>query len=239
MSFYLALPCTASAKEFPENTRGKYKTLLAREIYVPGDWEVGLCEIILPKPKFIILADTHITYKKDTDATEKNFVIKADVGGDFKDLVNLETPKFFQHPIFQFVLRRKQLYLAVFAHHTIKFVSGPLAECLGLNNETYSGTSNLEIFPSNPSAFSSDIVYVYSDVCEHSIIGDMEAPCLRVVPLIGDYKIFTQRYENIQYMPVSGNRFSTIEICIADDLGREVKFQEGITIVTLHFRPRK
>ena len=138
---YITLPCTASLTQFPDNKRGKYTTLLAQEVYLPGSWDVGLCEIFLPVPK-----------------------------PEFKDL---------------------------------------------------------------------DVVYVYSEICAYSFVGDSMVPCLRAVAIPNKSKITIQRYDNVHYIPLQSNRFSTIDISIAGDLGNTVEFNEGITIVKLHFKPRK
>ena len=45
-SFYLTLPSNASTPTFHENNGGHYKTLLANEIRLDNEWEVGLSEII-------------------------------------------------------------------------------------------------------------------------------------------------------------------------------------------------
>ena len=137
---YITLPCTASKVQFPENTRGKYTTQLPQEIYLPGTWDVGLCEIYLPVPK----VDTKL-----------------------------------------------------------------------------------------------DLVYVYCDLIEYSSIGDALVPCIRTVILPNKTKPTIQRYDNIYYLPLRSNRFSVIEINIAGDLGETIEFKDGITFVTLHFRPRK
>jgi len=51
MSFYMTLPCDASRQIYPENRAGKYTTVLAREIVLDGEYEVGLSECVIPVPK--------------------------------------------------------------------------------------------------------------------------------------------------------------------------------------------
>ena len=41
--FYLSLPSTASSLIYPDNSLGKFKVKLAKEIYLPeSEWEVAL-----------------------------------------------------------------------------------------------------------------------------------------------------------------------------------------------------
>ena len=51
MSFYMTLPCDASRETYPDNKVGKYTTVLAREISLDGDFEVGLSECVIPQPQ--------------------------------------------------------------------------------------------------------------------------------------------------------------------------------------------
>ena len=47
--FYLSLPSTASSHIYPENSPGKFKVRLAKEIYLPkSEWEVALSSISFP-----------------------------------------------------------------------------------------------------------------------------------------------------------------------------------------------
>ena len=45
-SFYLTLPSNSNTHNFPENNGGHYKTILANEICLNTEWEVGLSEMI-------------------------------------------------------------------------------------------------------------------------------------------------------------------------------------------------
>ena len=47
----MTLPCDASRHSYPENRIGNYTTVLAREVVLDGDYEVGLSECVIPVPK--------------------------------------------------------------------------------------------------------------------------------------------------------------------------------------------
>jgi hypothetical protein len=83
-------------------------------------------------------------------------------------------------------------------------------------------------------------LYVYCDIAEHVVVGDVKAPLLRTVNIAGNEGTMVNRvYETVQYVPVQKKQFDTIEIDIRDDAGRKVPFQRGRVIVTLHFRLKK
>ena len=83
-------------------------------------------------------------------------------------------------------------------------------------------------------------LFVYCDVVEHVVVGDVKAPLLRTVNIAGKEGFTVNRiFQTVQYVPVQRKQFSTIEIDIRDDTGRPVPFQRGKVIVTLHFRRKR
>lgn len=85
-----------------------------------------------------------------------------------------------------------------------------------------------------------DSLYVYSDVVQSSLVGDVMAPLLRIVPVVGSYgEMCHIEYIKPVYFPVAKLTFSTIEIYITDSAGRKIKFRHGKTTVMLHFRRKK
>ena len=241
MSFYVTLPCTASKAEFPSNTRGKFTTLLSREIHLPGQWEVGLCEIFLPIPKVILIEDSEILYGKNNGQLKSLRINAADCTS-FSDLEKLITPvDETGSPYFRFSIQQEKLTLHVADGSTVRFSKGPLGSFLGFSETvTYKGRGKSEEtkFIANPKS-TLDLVYIYCDLSEYSIVGDSLVPCLRTVPLAGNTKPTVLRFDNVHYTSLQANRFSTVEIVVADDLGKEVEFKDGLTIVKLHLRPKK
>ena len=83
-------------------------------------------------------------------------------------------------------------------------------------------------------------LFVYCDVVEHVVVGDVKAPLLRTVNITGKEGLTVNRiFQTVQYVPVQRKQFNTIEIDIRDDTGRPVPFQRGKVIVTLHFRRKR
>ena len=83
-------------------------------------------------------------------------------------------------------------------------------------------------------------LFVYCDIVEDVVVGDVKAPLLRTVNIDGkDDKMVSRIYQTVQYMSIQRHQFDTIEIDIKDDTGRRVPFQRRKVIVTLHFRMRK
>jgi len=81
-------------------------------------------------------------------------------------------------------------------------------------------------------------LYIYCDVLEMSVLGNTEVPLLRIVS-IPDQKhgaIISKIYEHIRYVPLQKKHFDSIEIDIRDSYGEKIAFENGVVIVTLHFR---
>ena len=87
-----------------------------------------------------------------------------------------------------------------------------------------------------------DKMFVYCDICEPYITGDVKSPLLRIVPI--PLNAFNYTYGANQtsyfspshYIPLRKTNFRTIEIDIKDALGKSIPFQSGTLTVTLHFR---
>ena len=64
MSFYMTLLCDTSRSVYPENSIGKFTTLLPREVVLDGDYEVGLSECAIPIPRRSLNFTQPILYKE-------------------------------------------------------------------------------------------------------------------------------------------------------------------------------
>lgn len=85
-------------------------------------------------------------------------------------------------------------------------------------------------------------MYVYSDVCENSVVGNVLAPLLRVVPLNSTEqqgKLICHTFSHYQYVPVAHKEIDTITISLRDDRGRRLAFYYGKVLVVLHLRRQK
>lgn len=80
-------------------------------------------------------------------------------------------------------------------------------------------------------------LYVYSDIVEYNVLGDITAPILRVVPFKrSDGKHSHHEFLNLHYLPVARSEMDTISVHIRGDTGRLVQFTGGKSMVKLHFR---
>jgi len=84
-------------------------------------------------------------------------------------------------------------------------------------------------------------VYVYCDLLEHVMVGDIKAPLLRIVnrqtavSRIND-KVEHTAFNPVQYVPLQKKSFDTIDILLATDYGESLPFVPGKAIVVFEFR---
>ena len=87
-----------------------------------------------------------------------------------------------------------------------------------------------------------DKLFIYCDICESYITGDVQTPLLRIVPIESresNYAYGTNQVKHFSlpfYIPLRQTRFRRIEIDIRDQLGKKIPFESGTLTVTLNFR---
>lgn len=109
-----------------------------------------------------------------------------------------------------------------------------LAELLGFEPGEFSGFVQSPFVADPKVSFS--VMYVYCDLVEPQIVGDVQAPLLKIVSVEGnDGEIINAHYPRPFYLPVIRQHFQTIHIDIRLHSGNLVPFERGKVFVTLHF----
>ncbi len=121
---------------------------------------------------------------------------------------------------------------------SIKF-SPRLQYMLGFESPTIRKSKQLAAFqPDLRGGFYS--LYVYCNLVEPQIVGNVIAPLLRNVHIEGVHgDIVEKLYQSPHYVPVIAKEIDRIEIDIKDDKNQSVNFQFGKTVTKLHFRKKK
>ena len=84
-------------------------------------------------------------------------------------------------------------------------------------------------------------IYVYSNLVRQTLVGDVQVPLLRTVPIDkeNDGKYIGLSFDRLRFRPLSSNFFEYIDIKLTDDLGEDLEFKSGKVIVTLYIRQRR
>jgi hypothetical protein len=236
------LPNSSSLKLFPNNTVTRFVTKLAKPLEFQGLWEVALVEITYP----YTWANVH---------TGENILWVGKNGGEMFQVIvppgRYVSPKHLIQTVAELVYKesRQNIWIdfsteAQKCNISIKdgaiiHLNGRLARQLGFTKDIAITTNVSSPNPINPEA-GFETLYVYSDIAEMQLVGDVQAPLLRTVN-VTETKALTvcKSFSNPHYLPVTRSHLDTIEIDIRDDAGKKVPFESGKSIVKLHFRQRK
>jgi len=95
--------------------------------------------------------------------------------------------------------------------------------------------------PDYPPDMKADLyaLYVYCDILENQIVGDVLVPLLAKVPITGAHDTIIHTIFNPpMYLPLVKHEIETIEVELKDDANQAILFQYGRVMLTLHFRRR-
>ena len=240
--FYVTLPSNSSISVYPNNTLAEYRVKLPERVDLVGAWEVGLASITFPHTWFNIVQDDQKFYYDDglglwtvdripvgyyTSVTDVISSINQAITDDGVTGISLKLDN-----------RSQKVTVTLGVGKKLSFENN-LGVILGFG-------SDIILDKTTKAPFVSDLniglqsLYVYLNIIESQIVGDVRAPLLRIIPARGkDGEIITIEYDNPQYFPLATKEFETLEVLITDDTGKKVPFERGRVVITLSFRLRQ
>ena len=260
--FYVTLPSNASLDVHPDNTLSNYTVQLPRTLYLKPGFEVALAEIQYPLSWKTVPDYTFgvLNLTEDVDITTIVFPdAHYDSVLELVRVINKNLVTFFEIknlPKRTIMLTYDELTNKVTLKATIGYG-------LALNEEItaiFGFDKSQQLFKQipktdNPFAeepekefsvtgiYKADIdrgfhaLYVYCNICEPQIVGDVYAPLLRTVAIKGKrHDHTTMTYNQPHYIPIATREISEIEIDIREDSGKKVSFTSGKVVCKLHFR---
>ncbi|GFT64346.1 uncharacterized protein F54H12.2 [Trichonephila clavipes] len=232
MSFYVTLPSDSSMHFFPENKISHFKTQLPSPVCLNGEWEVGLSEIIYPHSWLNVNETNNYFLYKAGDGNISSTVKRTiDVGCyetmlDIISAVQLALPK--NPNRFTIIYNKATKRVKINAVQGSSLHLENLGELLGFKrNAIIIGNMKSEFVADAWSNFS--VFYVYSDLISPQIVGDTQAPLLRIVRTKGkDGETISQYYDRPQYLPLVRHSFQTIQSELRLNSGDFVPFERVI-----------
>lgn len=243
MSFYVTLPSDSSMHFFPENKISHFKTQLPFPLDLKGEWEVGLSEIIYPHSWHNINeTNNYFRYEINNGNIVSSVKQEIDVGCyesmyDIVSAIQLSLPKNPSRFTLHYNKTTKRVKINVVQDASLYLEN--MGEILGFPNKSaIRGNMKSEYTADVGSNFS--FFYVYTDLISSQIVGDTQAPLLRIVRVKGqDGETISQYYDRPQYLPLMRHSFQTIQVELRLNSGDFVPFQRGKVIIVLHFRMRQ
>ncbi|GFX23511.1 uncharacterized protein TNCV_3769851 [Trichonephila clavipes] len=238
MSFYITLISDSSKHFFPGNKTSHFTTQLPTPITLNDEWEMGLVDFIYPHTWYNIREDNNLF---GFDLGDGKSIARRIPQGfyetipDILDGMYLEDFKnkieFHYHPIVKRVKIKTKEHAKVFLHKGFsKLLGFEPGEIKGKVESSYIADPNAS-FP---------LIYVYSDLVEPQIVGDVQAPLLKIVKVEGkDGEVVNAHYTRPHYVPVIRRHFQTVEMVLRLHSGELVPFERGRVIAVLHVRMRQ
>lgn len=242
-------------KYFPKNTTTNFFTKLPKSIKLNGEWKVGIAEFQYPCTIYSVQNTENyvrIIERKPVviDGIESGFyddIITANILPSNYDTIEDILMLINEHTLlknkinFIFNLNSKYVQFQRLSDQIIEIeLAAKLALQLGFDPNDKIILKNTGTHQANIKLGLPSQMFIYCDIINPQIVGDVMAPLLRVVSLdtskyifgVNRMVIFPQPY----YIPVMRREFDTLEIDIRSDTGKLIPFQFGITCVKLHFK---
>lgn len=254
--FYMTLPSNSSMQYFPQNKTTHFQTKLPHEWRLTGDWVVGLSEIQFPQtfshiPKDNFISMSTITTLEDgtVTTTQKDELIHPGIYNNIPELLdeinhvsNFKDHITFEQEVGGYVLIKKICHCknaehGITLHSVFWKIMGFQDIAKDAKIVKYYLNSD---YPARLSNALPSVLFIYTDLCESHVTGDVQTPLLRVVPVDLDrYEYGNMRlkiFSAPKYVNLLKTNFETIEIDIRDETGENVPFDHGTLTVTLHFK---
>lgn len=104
----------------------------------------------------------------------------------------------------------------------------------GFGEVSYEATRPVDL---NPTLHA---MYIYSNIVQDTLVGNVYCPLLRIVHVTGKYHAHVDKtFINPFYIDVSPKTISAIEVSLRDDQGTLINFLTGKVILKLHFRKKR
>ena len=259
--FYVSLPANSSMKFFPDNTLTHYTTKLDTPILLDpaNDWEVGLAEFQYPHTWYNINEHNNVFHAylptsddpdpktgkipmdwKKCTITKNNYKKPEKLIAEFNRQLHFAMTGVTQDPITLTYLKDTRKVKFKIPIERKLALHKPLTYMLGLLQDSYVVTTN-QISPNEVDLDGNyRDMYIYSDVLQYRLVGDVSTPLLRAIATEGkDDQTIRKSFQDIHYIPVSRSSIETIEIDIRTDTGQPVPFEKGRVDAVLHFRRKK
>lgn len=254
----LVLPSNSSMKNFPQNTLAQFTVQLPQPIDLSrGKWEIGLSEIQFFKSWYNVTGAS-ITASKRGGRSETATLPDGyyETEQDIIDAMNKSikcdfSPKLANSIEFAYSKLDRKLTVTLYPRRNTDLIMTVIeySENLKqiLNTETLATATKCNdddephvyiLRTSKPIRLNSIFnLMVYTDVATSNVVGDIEAPLLRAVPIEdGHWKYQSTTFSKIQYIPISQKELRTITFYIYTDYGELVPFTDGRTVVTVDLR---
>ena len=246
--FTIALPSSASAKDFPGNTNSVYNVRLARRLELaPEQWRVGLKVAHIPNRFYNVTTGAVSLWDKrgGTKATRtitKGYyhttqelvdALNALLRGWYVDGPVSDTVSFVYDP----VAKNTSVLLDNDSSFVNVAISEDLQDYLGFDVDKFSSGPTTGSRNSDPYS-KLGYLMVYSNLVKNRLVGDTMAPLLRTIPVERGFGDAIHEFRHIEWAEAASINTDVIEVNIMTDTGERAPFVGGKVLLTIQLRKR-
>lgn len=250
-SFYLTLLSNSSSSYYTDNTTANFLTKLPRTIKLEGEWVVGIVEFQYPCSMYNVQEHENIIYIKKKIAVStaekyKNIEVKTHIPATSYDNIDQLLQALNENPQLKNKVKFRQDTITKLVGLTtndeiISITTSPILSLqLGFKPRSNFKEISIGKHPANLYLGLPSQIFVYTDIIQPQVVGDVITSLLRIIPLdptkfiYGAYKMHV--FSPAHYVPVLRREFDTLEIDIRSTTGARIPFQFGSSCVKLHFQ---
>lgn len=265
--FFIVLRSGKSTDYFPTNTIAKFTTYLPHEIVMQDRWSVALLEANFPLtfshvPKDNrrnLISDVKTYQVPDPKATpdkpdtmelrhRTDYHLPPGIYNRIEDVIlGLNSiNQLSSHLRFAYHDDGGRASIAAICQKTclkhVVTLAPEIGKILGFTNRSLT-LHSLQMLkgdkPADVTAILPKQIFVYTDICEPHITGDVQSRLLGIIPLdTSNYRygcVQTHSVVTPRFFPVMTSSFRTIEVDLKDESGQSVSFEDGECNLTLQF----
>jgi hypothetical protein len=248
--FFITLPSNVHE----DSSASNFHVNLPQRIKLDGEWEVGLAEIIYPNSWYHVKQNNYIKFELTGRFVAKIGLVPGYYTNiqEFLEMLNriLRDSLLSEVKNVQFSLEKnsgKISFIITDSNINQIELTPDIAELMGFNSIVIYEFYNMDeliggatITAENKAVnfeFYIEAIYVYCDIVEKQMVGNVMAPLLRIVEVQGHHMdIICKTYDSPHFVPILIKDISSIEINIKNDINQLIDFRYGKVIIKLQFR---
>ena len=243
--FYVYLPSNLKSPTFDATNRiSAYETKLETPISIDSRlYEIGVARLMITK-SWYSLTETYFAYysvaleqEMYSNLTEGFYETIEDVYAEFKEILGADAP----HYVFEINKRSQTIVLTMNDPRCFLDLSTELEVMTGFKGRI-SGSGSFPAAHAFDVTVGMPVIYIYSDVCGHSLCAESSLPLLCVVevqPNVPRNGAMVYNFPRVTYVPLERDYIDNIKIQLARPDGSPIKFSHGSVFVQLHIRRKK
>ena len=141
---------------------------------------------------------------------------------------NIRNDNYSYHPVTQ------KVYINLVKNFRLDLNNPDFGYCLGYHPDDVLSAPKHHTSQNFPKLDLHHTCYIYTDIVQNKLKGDVKTPLLRVVP-VKEGNLTYVRYDRTQFLLINWSNIAVVKVNIRDERGDLLSFQSAASIITLLF----